>query len=489
MRRFIKILCIAVFAALIIFAGFTAFAVSNGLFVQEATPKYIFLFVGDGFGYPQMSLASLYKTSVLKEDDLIMNSFKSIGGAYTGSGDSIITDSSAAATALASGIITNNGLLNMDENGVKYETIAEKLKEQFGYKIGVISSVTLSHATPAGFYAHQNSRYNSGDIFNEFIASGFDYFGGGDVLGKPADFRTLLEEKGYQYINTPEEIEKLGNDSGSLYKTIAVSPNLDYNATVQYLIDDMNNPEKPKRFGIAEHTRKCAEILYNDAGFFIAVEGGKIDWACHSNDAVSMIYEVIDFDNAVREAVEFYKKYPRETLIIVTGDHETGGLSLGYSGTTTNLYLSYLENQTISFSEYSRRVKMFRDENRKFDDILPDVKKYFFGIDETSGTAESQQVFTANELNQLRAAYDMSLTDPAIRAFSMSEYVNYGLYDPFTTVAIRILNLKAGISWSTYSHTAMPVPVLALGTHESVFAGFYRNNEIFEKLKEITGAE
>jgi alkaline phosphatase len=427
--------------------------------------------------YSQITLASLYKTLVLNENDLIMNTFESVGISHTSSAESLITESAAAASAIASGVNDKNEWLNIDGGGIAHETIAEKLKKQLGYKIGIISSVNINHATPAAFYARQESRYNTTDIFFQLVSSGFDYFGGGDILGKPYGFRDILEEHGYQYLSTRGEIENADLNNGRI---IAISPNLDRYAVLPYTIDSRNSGHET--FTLAEHTRRCIELLYNDTGFFIMVEGGKIDWASHANDAASMIYEVIAFDDAIREAVEFYKLHPRETLIIVTGDHETGGLSLGYSATTINLNLNYLARQSVSFSEYESRIHEFRAGNYSFEEVLPELRRVFFGIDD-----DAVSVFYANELDQLHTAYNLSMIEPSIRPFTMREFLNYGFYDPLTMTAIKILNQRAGISWSSYSHTALPVPVLALGVGESNFTGVYRNTGIFTKLKELTG--
>ncbi|MCL2774520.1 MAG: alkaline phosphatase [Oscillospiraceae bacterium] len=480
MRRYIKIFIGIILALLVISAGFAAVVLSSG--VLKAPPKYVFLFIGDGMSYPEITMTSLYKTSVLKENDLCMNSFKTIGNAYTPSGNSIITDSAAAVSAMASGINTNNGYLNIDKDGNKYETIAEKLKKQLGYKIGIISSDNLNHATPAGFYAHQSSRYNGGDICLELVKSGFDYFGGSDILNQPADFSDILKENGYKYINTQKDIDNLTSASSD-GKVIAISPVLDGYGTIPYKID----AEKyASSYNIAQHTKKCMDFLYDggENNFFMMVEGGKIDWAGHSNDAATDIYEVIDFDNAVREAMNFYEEHPKDTLIIVTADHETGGLSIGYSATTTNVYLDYLSNQKISFSEFSLKMYGYRQSKTPFDDILKDVQKYF-GISKWDGTQTSGFYLNSDDITKLQEAYDMSMIDPSVRAFSMSEYVSYGFYDPFTTTLIKIIDQKAGISWSTYSHTALTVPVLALGNGEENFTGFYRNSEIFVKLKNL----
>jgi alkaline phosphatase len=493
MKKYIKsFLALIIIFLLVLSAVLTTIILNKNTPADTAVspPKYIFLFIGDGFSYAQINLASLYKTSILKEDDLILKSFKIIGSVNTENTPSLIAESAGAVSAIASGIKTNNESLNVDLNGKKYETIAEKLKKQLGYKIGIISSDNLNHATPAGFYAHQESRYNTTNVILELAESGFDYFGGSDIVGKGAvadtvgkPFIDFLSDKDYKYINTREDIENL-KSSATDGKVIAVSPNLDPYAIIPYAID---KEKYAKTFTLAEHTKKCAEFLsdYTKNGFFIMVEGGKIDWACHSNDAATMIYEVIDFDNAIKEAVDFYNKNPEETLIIVTGDHETGGLSIGYSETYIYLYLNHLANQKISFSEFSLKMYGYRANEIPFEEVLLEIQEYF-GIRPYDG--ENPNFYLSNtDVEKLRAAYDMSMIEPSIRAFSMSEYVAYGFYDPLTTTIVKMTNQKAGISWGTFSHSAMPVPVFAMGNGGDNFMGFYNGTEFFVKLKELMG--
>ena len=197
LRRIMRVAIGVVWISLMILAGIAAYSFSEMLFATEAPPKYIFLFIGDGMGHSQMTLASLYKTSVLNEEDLIMNSFTSIGLSHTGSGESAITESAAAASAIASGINDIEGRLNIDADGVGHETIAEKLKNQLGHRIGIISSVNINHSTPAAFYSRQESHHNFADIFNQLVNSGFEYFGGGGTLGRPDDYRQVFERHGY----------------------------------------------------------------------------------------------------------------------------------------------------------------------------------------------------------------------------------------------------------------------------------------------------
>ena len=449
-------------------------------------PKYIFLFIGDGMGYAQIKLAEQYKISVKKElpengNNLAMLNFDVNGIASTNNASTIIGESAASATAMASGVKTYGSYLNYDVDGNRTETISEKLKKQLDFKIGVISSVNINHATPAAFYAHQNSRYNNGSIFLELLGSEFDFFGGGSILsvksaeeqsGKPLS--QLLSENGYLIIKDEKDILDLNNPEN---KIIAVAPKTDAYGTIPYAID-----KEPDSFTIADFTGKCIELLYGDKGFFIMVEGGKIDWCGHANDAATMIYEVIDFDDAIKEAVKFYDKYPDETLIIVTGDHETGGLSLGYSATYTSTYLQYLARQKLSYSEFSRKVYSYRQNQTSFEDILPDIYECF-GIAPYDGT--DNFYLNTEDIEKLRAAYEQSLTEPSMRNFGMTEYVSYGFYDPLTSTITGITNKKAGVTWGTFSHTFAAVPVFAVGNGAELFGGAYHNSEIFHKLKSL----
>lgn len=459
---------------------------NSAAILPTSPPKYIFLFIGDGFGFPQMTLASQYKTTVEQQElgngNLSMLGFDITGIAFTGSANSIIGDSAASATAMSSGLKTYNGYLNYDIEGNVSEAITEKLKKQRGFRIGIISSVNVNHATPAGFYAHQNSRYSEANIFLELLESGFDFFGGGSVLeagiaeqiaGKT--LREMLDESKYLLVNDIESIRGLKNDGS---KIIAIAPKLDPYGTIPYAIDN-----EPDVFTLADFTNKCIELLYNKNGFFIMVEGGKIDWCCHANDAATMMKEVFAFDDAIKKAVEFYEVYPDETLIIVTGDHETGGLSLGFSGTYTSTYIHYLSRQKTSYSKFSQKVYWYRQNQTPFEEVLADISNDFGIARGYDGTTNFY--FTEEDVDSLRAAYEQSLTEPSERHFSMTEYVDYGFYDPLTTTITRIINRKAGLNWGTFSHSFSTVPVFAMGRGADLFSGVYHNSQIFHKLKSL----
>ena len=230
-----------------------------------------------------------------------------------------------------------------------YETITEKVHEQLGMKVGIISSVNLNHATPAAFYAHQASRNSYYEIGLELIDSGFEYFAGGG-LKKPTgadkdkeDLYALAKQAGYNVVKTQAEADKI--TSGPV---IIIDEHLADSDAMAYELDRTD-----KLWSLADYVEKGIEVLDNDKGFFMMCEGGKIDWACHANDAASTIHDTLALADAVQVAIDFAKEHPDETLILVTGDHETGGLTIGFAGTDYDTYLSLLDSQKISFAKFA----------------------------------------------------------------------------------------------------------------------------------------
>ncbi|MBC7332773.1 MAG: alkaline phosphatase [Synergistetes bacterium] len=474
------------------------------------SPKYVFLFIGDGMGIQQISATEIYLGSLdgnnPKPKSLSFTKFTSVGLMTTHSADSYITDSAAAITAMASGHKTKSGALNISPDGkMKYKSIAELAKEK-GMKIGIITSVSIDHATPAGFYAHNPSRKNYYEISVELANSNFDFFGGGGFKqpkgkdGKQRDIREILKEKGYKVVEDTEEIMALKPSDG---KVVAINPVLDEESAMPYAINRKNGMNVG--LSLADFTKKAIELLDNPNGFFIMVEGGKIDWACHANDAASAIYDILDFDRAIQEAIKFYEKHPHETLIIVTADHECGGMSIGYSEMGYKTFFRILERQKISYDEFTKMVSEYRNqtprEKARLEDLLPEIEK-LFGLrvltteekkvlEEKAKAGDIEAVtdlhlaLDKSELEQLREAFKLSMLDKEERPKDKNSYKLYGGYDPLTITITHILNEKAGIGWTSYSHTGMPVSVHAIGVGAEKFEGFYDNTDLFYKLTEV----
>ncbi len=483
------------------------------------TPKYIFLFIGDGMSYPQIQSTNYYLSALANgtsmggdgavlqhEDALTFLDFPVAGSAQTYDSTSFCPDSASTATSLSTGHKTYSGTINMDETGtVAYETISEKLKDQKDYKIGVVSSVNLNHATPAAFYCHQVSRSNYYDIGLEMIDSNFDYFAGGALLqptGKDedqTDLYTLAAEAGYTVAKTQAEAEAVTADTG---KVILVDEHLADGDSMPYELDRTDD-----MWSLADYVEKGIEVLDNDNGFFMMVEGGKIDWACHANDAGSTMHDTQALSDAVDKAVEFYNEHPDETLILVTGDHETGGMTIGYAGTNYDTFLQNLANQKISYAKFdSDYVAAYKENNTSFEDVLVDVQNLFGLTTEAAAGQEGEDgvttdsadshptgvtsgslVMTDYELQKLRDAYDLTMTKTEDTELSQEEYVLYGSYEPLSVTINHILNNKSGISFTSYSHTGLPVAVFAMGAGQELFEGYYDNTQVYFNLAELTG--
>jgi alkaline phosphatase len=318
-------------------------------------PKYVFFFIGDGMGTAQRIAAEEYLKASGEETSLLMNRFPAFGMTTTYANDRFITGSAASATALACGVETNVGYVGVDPDFNSVETVAEKAKKK-GMKVGIVSSVSIDHATPACFYAHQPSRNMYHEIDMELANSGFDYFGGGgfkDPAGKKSknpqgNALEVAKQNGYTIVSNKADFMALTKDSG---KVIAYNDHLPDGMALPYVMDT-----KPTDITLPEFTQKGIELLDNPKGFFMMVEGGKIDWACHANDAATAILNTLEFDRAIKVGYEFYRAHPEETLIVVTGDHETGGLTLGFAGTRYDSFFDVLKVQKVSYDVFSREI-------------------------------------------------------------------------------------------------------------------------------------
>lgn len=468
----------------------------------KGTPKYVFVFVGDGMSYPQIQSAAYYTgkdaagiVDVVKKSEnpsdspemkaLSFYQFPVAGSASTYDATSFAPDSASTATSIFTGYKTHSSSINVDiTKKIKYRTIAEQLRDQKKYKIGVISTVNLNHATPAATYAHQASRKSNYPIGQELVSSNFEYFAGGALMD-PQDknkdktsIYDLAKNAGYKVCFDQKSAAALKNGDKALViaETLADSDSMSY-----------DNDRKEGEWALRDYVRKGIEVLDNKTGFFMMVEGGKVDWACHANDARSSIADTLALSEAVEEAISFYNKHPKETLILVTADHETGGLTIGYAGTDYNLFFRTLDSQKISYAKFdSDYVSAYKKNGTSFEAVMKDVEK-LFGLKMPGADGSNKNgglVLTDYELSRIKTAYEKTIKNDNNR--SQMEYDIYGTYEPLTITITHILNAKSGLGWTSNSHTGLPVPVFALGAGQEEFKGFYDNTEIYKKLAELT---
>ncbi len=462
------------------------------------TPKYIFFFIGDGMAMPQINateaalgvsgFGTMSETPSLGK--LNMNDFPVTGMQTTHAEDRYITGSAASATALATGYKTSIGTISMNSSHtLDHKTMAEMARDK-GMKVGIVSSVSIDHATPACFYAHTDSRNNYYSIGQDLAISNFNYFAGGGVRwgkydgeGQAEDINLFLNAattNGYTYVESRTAFEALSSGDDKIIATLEkFRTNTSDGSALPYQLD-VDEYGENDNITLAEFTKKGIELLDNEAGFFMMVEGGKVDWACHANDAVAAVYDMIAFDKAIGEAIKFYNDHKDETLIVVTGDHECGGMTLGFANNGYATWFETLKHQSLSYIHFSAKVSDWKDAgNVTFAMALDSVETYF-GLGDDS--KHSELALTKYDSTRLENAFNSSMAGVDSDTYTEEQKRIYGYYDEFTVTVTHILNEKAGIAWTSYSHTGVPVPVLALGKGQEKFNGYYDNTDIAKKI-------
>ncbi len=273
-------------------------------------PKNIILLIGDGMGVTQV-----FTGITANKGDLNLCNFKNVGFSRTQSADHYVTDSAAGGTALACGTKTNNGVIGLDADSAKVESILE-YADANGKSTGLVSTSAITHATPASFIAHQVSRKMYEAIAADFLKTDIDVFigGGAKHFKDREDGRDLtdsLKAKGYNVAYSLADVKDV------------------HDGKLAVLTAEEHNERYPERGNmLVDATEKAIDVLSKDKnGFFLMVEGSQIDWGGHQNDASYVAQEMLDFDRAIGKALAFAAQ-DKETLIIITADHETGGMAL-----------------------------------------------------------------------------------------------------------------------------------------------------------------
>ncbi len=446
-------------------------------YAQQA--KYVFYFIGDGMGVNQVNGTEIFRGELdgkIGITPLLFTQFPCVTIATTYSTNCGITDSAASGTALASGHKTKSGTIGMlEDHETSVNSIAVWAKNA-GAQVGISTSVSIDHATPSAFYAHQPSRKMYYEIGNDMIKAGFDFYAGSDFLrpkGKNGDqpnLYELTEQAGYTLYRGYEAFQK-----GTQRDKVVLLQSEGYDKySLPYAID-----RKEGDMSLKDIVKAGVECLSQDLskGFFFMIEGGEIDWACHSNDAATAFHEVMDLDNAIAVAYEFYQQHPNETLIVITADHETGGFTLGING-KYELNLKALDSKKMSESAFTKLVNNLRNEtgNKVTWEMMQRALKENFGFWDTLTLTEAQE-------NRLKTIYEESFSNKEVE-LKESEYHKD---EPIAVAAKEIINEIARVGWSTGGHTAGFVPVIAIGTGSELFHQRTDNAEIPLKIAKAAG--
>ena len=435
-----------------------------------AAPKYVFVFIGDGMSTPQRLMAEDFSKRTGR-GELAMNHLARRTETATKSANKVVTDSAAAATAIACGEKTDNGMLGMRPDGTRIESVAAVAKKA-GRKVGIVTTVTIVHATPAGFYAHNRSRGDSRAIAMDLVKSGFDYFAGGGIGGWTQPKGGYFDTNG-NFVKLEEGSEAVpGIDPYSLWQTngytfvkddLAAFKALKPGRPVWCVFGESGMDYALDRDGsqptLAEIVEKGVELLDGPDGFFLMCEGGKVDYAGHANDAGGSVAEQLSLDDAVKVATRFAKAHPGETLIVTTGDHETGGLIRGITGAGAAFDPALLKHQRCTASKFSSILKNAQEKNAafSFDDAMALVRENF-GL---GGPVP----LTDADRDELKKAFEQK--KPA----------------EFAGAAKRILSAHAGLAWKSGGHTALPTMTTAEGPGSEILEGMTDNTEIGARLK------
>lgn len=459
---FNKILTLCLFA----FASIAAFA--------DGQAKYVFYFIGDGMGANQVNGTQTYLAALegrIGITPLCFTQFPYSAFVTTYSGTNGVTDSAAAGTALATGEKTKNGAIGVLSDLQSPVNSIAVWAQQAGAAVGVSTSVSIDHATPAAFYAHQGGRGSYYAIGQDLPKAGFDFYAGSDFLNPTdkADTTALsLYEQciqaGYTIARGYKDFQRRTSKADKMLLLQTEEASKRQRNSLPYAIDRSKTD-----MTLSEVTRAGIRFLTQQQkdGFFLMVEGGKIDWACHSNDAATVFKELIDMDEAVRVAYEFYVQHPDETLIVVTADHETGGIVLGRG--SYELHTDVLRYQRMSAEAYSAHVKELhaqKGEKLSWEIIRKDLKENwgFFG----GGVNLSKK-----QEARLKAAFERMQTGGAEDKKSL-----YASMDALADAARDIMAQCALIGWQSGGHSNGYVPVFAIGAGAEQFHGQIDNISI-----------
>lgn len=431
-------------------------------------PKYVFYFIGDGMGPSHVLGTELYlgelQGEIGRPQKMCFTQFPESAFVTTFSKSNGVTDSAASGTALATGEKTNNGHIGVKPDGTPVYSVAYAAK-QAGYAVGVATTVCINHATPGAFYAHQKSRNNYVNIADEMLVAEYDFYAGGDPVyteDKRAELYKNAESKGYAIARGYDDYKAKSSDAKRmmLYQK-EVRTEVPY--TIDRTADDIT---------LAQITAAGIDFLKDksDKGFFMMVEGGKIDYASHADDVATVFHEVMDFNNAIEEALRFYNEHPDETLIVVTADHETGGLVLGMKSNYT-LNLKALKAQKKSYQQLSGELaEVSKDKNLTWATAQQMIK-------------DALGLWGEIEVSSSRTAKFKALFEKA-----MSSEKNREAYiDQLCAEARSYLAEVSAVSWASGNHSGTFVPLFSIGAGSDQFNGVIDNTDVPKIIKRVVG--
>ncbi|MBR2326640.1 MAG: alkaline phosphatase [Alistipes sp.] len=466
--------------------GFSIACLCVGLLLQtndgslfKKRPKYIFYFIGDGMGLNHILGTEQFfaaKEGKSEVERLNFSKFQTRNFVTNYSVSNPVTDSAAAGTALATGRKTANTSIGVDADGNELRNLTDVAVEQ-GYKVGLVTNVGINHATPSCFYGHTSNRFGFPKLIDDYIASDVSFIAGAMIMdvksgpatkAKPVTSEQLAERIRNAGILLTCDIEEAAKTEN---RRVALVANDKKNQHVVYVLDREGN----EKHTLINHSKAAIEYMSREAkdGFFLMIEGGKLDYAAHEQDAVATFLEVNEFAQCIDLALAFAAEHPDETLIVVTSDHETGGMALGWDH--YEIRMDQLMAQKMSAIKMTLKFRKMRAEGKRDWDDYKQVLSEGFGLWSLVPVSKEE------EESLKRDFYDIFLKyGPMVSGlYNQSEFVVYN--------AIRLLNKKASIDWTSLYHTGQYTPLFANGVGEREFLECRDQTDIPKTIASLMG--
>lgn len=449
---------------------------------EPKQPKYVFYFIGDGMSFNHILGTEHYNTAKAGASETLrlnFTQFDTRNFVTNYSTSNLVTDSAAAGTALASGVKTANAHIGVDVEGNKLRTIADVASE-LGYKVGLVTNVGINHATPSCFYGHTSDRFGFPALVDDYIASDVAFIAGSTIM----DMKSGPADPKYKPITTKELAERIRNAGIELTLDVEQAAKMEGKRVALVAHDKVNEHiphaidcEEGEQYTVLNYAKAAIEYLSRESkdGFFLMVEAGKLDYSAHAQDATTTFEEVNELAQAVELALEFAKQHPNETLIIVTSDHESGGMSLGWD--KYEIRMNKLVAQKHSMAYITKTIQKMRSEgNHNWDDYKAVLNDYLGLWSVVPVTKEEEQLLKHD-------FYDIFLKHgPMVDGlYNRNEFLAYH--------AVEILNRHASIEWTSKYHTGMYTPLYVKGVGEKKFLDCRDQTDIPKTIASLIGGQ
>ena len=449
---------------------------------EPKQPKYVFYFIGDGMSFNHILGTEYYNTEKAGASETVrlnFTQFDTRNFVTNYSASNLVTDSAAAGTALASGKKTANAYIGVDVEGNELRTLADVASE-LGYKVGLVTNVGINHATPSCFYGHTSDRFGFPKLVDDYIASDVAFVAGSTIMDmksgpqdpkyKPVTTAELAERVRKAGIELTLDVEQAAKTTG---KRVALVANDKENTHVPYVIDRKGDEVHT----LLNHSKAAIEYLTREAkdGFFLMIEGGKLDYAAHEQDAVTTFHEVNELANCVELALEFAKQHPNETLIVVTSDHETGGMSLGWDH--YEIRMNVLAAQKTSALQITKTFQQMREDGIRDWASYKKVLGDYLGLWSAVPVTAEEEKLLHHDFSEIFMKYGPMVDG----LYNKNEVVVYH--------ALRILNKHASLDWTSLYHTGMYTPLFVKGLGEELFLDCRDQTDIPKTIATLMGGK